>query len=177
MFEKESLKSIFTENVWLINGIISIISVAIGVFLKIGYDRNTKKIQKMTCSQVTEEVQSILQVLIKNNKYNNVYYKEYKLKNTTNIDIKEFKTIFLFDDTATIIECSSLSKEGFNEQMIYIDSNNKNKAIAIVQNFNRKESITYKFTIGNVTHNSCTIVETGATGFKIEMKKKKKNKI
>ena len=147
-----------------------IIATIVGGLLTYGGGKYINRLQKMTCRFIAEDVQSKITVSINGNKYNNVYIKEYLLTNTTNRDIESFTVIFSFDESASIIECHSKSKEGIDWQKVTVDKNHSNRVIARVSAFNRKDKITFYIRVGNVSDNQCVITESGCVGFRIVQK-------
>lgn len=127
------------------------------------------KIQKMKCYYIEDDILSKIPGVYDNNiMHENIYCKKYKLVNTTNKDISEFKVIFQFDASAEILDCYSQSKEGYNRQRIRPNKQNKNEAEAIVKNFNRNDAIEYVFRIANISDNAYYITECNSIGFKID---------
>ena len=134
------------------------------------------RIQKMECHYIEDDVLSkIPQTNEKNEVQQNLHCKKFKIKNTTNADIEEFKIIFQFDSCAKINECYSKSKEGFNRQRVRVNYRNRNEAEALVKNFNRGDYIEYVFTVADVTDNKYYVTEAKCVGFKIVCKDKRKD--
>lgn len=147
-----------------------------GSLLTVGYNSIKNRIQKMDCHYIEDDILSkIPQRNEDDTVHQNVHCKSFKIVNTTNKDLQEFKVIFQFDSTATILECYSRSKEGYNRQKIRINKNNTNEAEAIVRQFNRSDSIEYTFRIANITENRYYITECNCMGFKINCKDKRKS--
>ena len=79
------------------------------------YNRVKYKIQFMDCYYIEEDVISKIPTIIENGEvHNNIYSKQFVLKNTTNADYKIFKIIFEFDKYSKIISHSETSKIGVN---------------------------------------------------------------
>lgn len=145
-----------------------------GSLLTVGVMSWRSRMQKMECHYVEDDVLSkIPQINANNEIQQNLHCKRYKIINTTNIDITEFKILFQFDALAKITDCYSQSKEGYNRQRIRVNIGNKNEAEAIVKNFNRGDSIEYVFTVANVTENKYYVTESNCIGFKIVCKDKR----
>lgn len=126
------------------------------------------RIQKMSCHYIEDDILSkIPQLNDENEVQQNLHLKRFKIINTTNRDITDFKIFFQFDSTAIITECYSQSKEGFNRQKIKSNKTNVNEAEAQVRNFNRGDSIEYTFKVANVSENKYYVTETNCIGFKI----------
>lgn len=145
-----------------------IISAVVGGLLSYGGSKFINRLQKMKCQLVSDDIQSKITVSIDGVSYNNVYFKEFLLTNTTNRDLDKFKVVFSFDETASVIECHSKSKEGNDWLSMVVDNNNSNKVIADVSSFNRGDKITFYIRVGNVTNNMTEITESDCTGFKIK---------
>lgn len=134
------------------------------------------KMQIMECHYIEDDILSKVPQQNENNTiHKNVYCKTFKVKNTTNRDINKFKVIFQFDQTATILECYSRSKEGYNRQKIRKNKNNPNESHAIIQQFNRGDEIQYVFKIANISDNKYYVTECECVGFKIKCKDKRKS--
>lgn len=147
-----------------------------GSLLTVGWNFLRSKIQKMECHYLEDDVLSkIPQTNANNEIQQNLHCKRYKIVNTTNIDIAEFKILFQFDALAKITDCHSQSKEGFNRQKIRVNNGNKNEAEALVKNFNRGDCIEYVFTVANVTDNKYYVTEANCIGFKIVCKDKRED--
>lgn len=133
------------------------------------------RVQVMTCHYLEDDILSKVPQKGENEMIQeNLHCKKFRLINTTNQDIKEFKVYFQFDETAIITECYAKSKEGYNRQKIRVNPKNKNEAEALIKNFNRHDSIEFILTIANITENRYYITETKCTGFKIKCKDKRK---
>lgn len=148
-----------------------------GSLLTAGWKSWRSRMQKMECHYVEDD---ILSKIPQTNAYNNeiqqnLHCKKYKIINTTNIDIPEFKILFQFDALAKIKDCYSQSKEGYNRQKIRVNNGNKNEAEAFVRNFNRGDCIEYVFTVANVTDNRYYVTEANCIGFKIVCKDKRED--
>lgn len=161
-----------------IETIIGIIGGGIGgVVLTIIYNYLHNRIQKMMCHYIEDDILSkIPQHNEDHTIHENLHCKKYQIINTTNNDIATFKIYFQFDTTATIIDCFSASKEGYNRQCIKKNKQNQNEAVATVKNFNRGDKITYTFRVANITDNNYYVTESECMGFKIKCKDKRNSK-
>ena len=84
-----------------------------GATLTIFYSKWSNRIQKMICCYVDDDVITKIPVMSESGEqHNNIYTKEFRLKNTTSIDITSFRIIFEFDADAKIIKQSSYCKTG-----------------------------------------------------------------
>ena len=148
-----------------------------GVFLTIMYNSLQNRMQKMMCHYIEDD---ILSKIPQHNEdqtiHENLHCKKYEIINTTNKDIADFKIFFQFDSTATIIDCFSTSKEGYNRQSIKKSTQNNNEAVANVRKFNRGDKITYTFRVANITENNYYVTESDCMGFKIKCKDKRNSK-
>lgn len=132
------------------------------------------KIQVMECQFLEDDVLSkIPQKGINNEIHENLHCKKFKVKNTTNSDVKEFQILFQFDNGSIVTDCYSKSKEGYNMQRIKKDKNESNQAVAYVKEFNRDDEIEYSITVANVSNNQYYITEAKCIGFKIRCKDKR----
>ena len=158
---------------------LSILQICIGglggVILNNLYLYYRNKIQKMQCFYLEDDILSKIPSRNDDNTiHENIHCKRYKVINTTNKDITEFKLFFQFDATADILECYSQSKEGYNRQRIRKNTSNKNEAEAIVKNFNRGDELEYVFKVANISANDYYITESSCIGFKVKCKDKRK---
>lgn len=146
----------------------------LGVILNNWYANHKNRLQIMKCFYLEDEILSKIPVRNDDNTvHENIHCKKFKITNTTNKDISEFKVFFQFDATAEILDCYSQSKEGYNRQRIRPNHNNKNEAEALVKNFNRSDAIVYVFRIANISANDYYITECNCIGFKIKCKDKR----
>ncbi|HEY3369985.1 MAG TPA: hypothetical protein VGK10_04000 [Prolixibacteraceae bacterium] len=144
-----------------------------GASLTISYGNWSKRIKQMECSYVDDDIISKLPVLTENGEqHNNIYTKEFHLKNTTGMDIASFRIIFEFDADAKLIKQDNFCKTGKNE----IKPKNKkpNECIYQIRNFNRNDEIFFKFDVANVTNDHYNVTEADCLGFKIIVKDKRK---
>ena len=125
-----------------------------GVIITLLYSYLKNRMQSMQCHYLEDDILSKVPQKGEDQMIQeNLHCKKFKLINTTNQDIKEFKVIFQFDDNSIIKDCYSCSKEGYNRQKIRTNNTNKNEAEAIIKNFNRKDWIEYTVTIANISDN------------------------
>ena len=160
------LKFISTNYPYLLGGIG-------GAFLTIMYNRWTGRIKEMHCCYVDDDTITKIPVLSETGEqHNNIYTKEFTLKNTTGKDIPSFRIIFEFDADAKIIKQDSFCKTGKN------DIKPKNKKLSecsyLIKNFNRNDEFRFYFDIANVTNDHYNITEADCLGFKIVVKDKRK---
>lgn len=146
-----------------------------GSFFTVATQSWRSRLQKMECAYIEDDVLSKIPINTSNAVQQNLHCKKFKIKNTTNADIVEFKLFFQFDPLSEITECYSKSKEGFNRQKIHISKTNKNEAEAFVRNFNRGDSIEYVFKVANVSENRYYVTEANCVGFKIVCKDKRQD--
>jgi hypothetical protein len=127
----------------------------------------------MKCWYVDDDVITRIPVISESGEqHNNIYTKEFKLKNTTGKDISSFRIIFEFDADAKIIKQKSFCKTGKDD----IKPKNKkpNECSYIIKNFNRGDEFRFYFDIANVTNDHYNITEADCLGFKIVVKDKRK---
>jgi hypothetical protein len=146
-----------------------------GSLLTIGANAIRNRVQRMQCHYIEDDVLSKVPLTREDNTiHQNLYCKRFRVTNTTNKDINEFKILFQFDSTAIITDCYSRSKEGYNKQRVRKSKDDNNQAEALVRNFNRGDCIEYTFEVANVTDNSYYVTECNCMGFKIKVKDKRK---
>lgn len=140
-----------------------------GSLLTNGWKTWRSRMQKMECHYLEDDILSKIPQINENNIIQqNLHCKRFKIVNTTNKDITEFKVLFQFDSSAKIVECYSQSKEGFNRQKIRVNNRNDNEAEALVKNFNRGDFVEYVFKVADVTENKYYVTEANCIGFKIK---------
>ena len=160
--------------------VLSILKIGFGGFGGVMFNRwhnnRQNQIQKMMCHYLEDDVLSKVPLVRDDNTtHQNLYCKRFRITNTTNKDIGEFKILFQFDASATITNCYSRSKEGYNKQRVRKSKDDNNQAEALVRNFNRGDSIEYTFEVANITDNSYYVTECNCLGFKIDVKDKRKS--
>lgn len=149
----------------------------LGVVINGKYTNYKNRIQKIKCYYLEDEV--LLQIPMKDENdiiRNNIHCKKFKITNTTNRDFDSLKIIFQFDPSAEILECWSISKEGWNAQKIKPSLIDKNQADANIKSFNRGDSIEYTFKVANISDNKYYITENKSLGVKIECKDKRERR-
>ena len=123
----------------------------------------------MHCCYVDDDTITKIPILSESGEqHNNIYTKEFRLKNTTGKDISSFRIIFEFDADAKIIKQDTFCKAGKNE----IKPKNKkvNESSFIIKNFNRNDEFNFYFDIANVTNDHYNVTEADCLGFKIVVK-------
>lgn len=144
-----------------------------GATLTIFYNRWTGRIKEMHCCYVDDDVITKIPILTESGEqHNNIFTKEFSLKNTTGKDITSFRIIFEFDADAKIIKQDTFCKTGKND----IKPRNKkpNECSYIIKNFNRNDEFRFYFDIANVTNDLYNVTEADCLGFKIVVKDKRK---
>lgn len=140
-----------------------------GSILTVGWQSWHSRMQKMECHYLEDDILSKIPQTTENNEIQqNLHCKRFKIINTTNKDIAEFKVLFQFDSTAKITECYSQSKEGFNRQRVRVNNRNNNEAEALIKNFNRGDHVEYVFRVADVSDNQYYVTEANCIGFKIK---------
>ncbi len=134
------------------------------------------RIQRLECIYYDDDVISKLPVKLEQQEHRNLQSKSFKIKNTTNTDIKEMKVIFSFEKCAVVTKSISNSKNGINIPKGRIYNNKKNECQFIIKHFNRNESIDIKLEIANIDQDIFNVIEQNITGVKIRFKDKRKAK-
>ena len=136
----------------------------------------SNRIQKMQCHYIDDEVISRIPVQSNNGEHHeNIYYKEFKLINTTNKDIQKFKVIFEFDADSKIIKHSTFLKTG-KDSLKPKGFKNQNEISYEIKNFNRNDYAKFYFDIANISNGHCNVTEADSLGFRIITKDKRKAK-
>lgn len=151
-----------------------------GASLTFVTNKVSNKMQRMKCYFIDDEVISRIPVSsATGEEHKNIYYKEFKLINTTNKDIQKFKIIFEFDADSKIIKHSTFSKNG--KDILKPKKTKKlNELVFEINNFNRKDYVKFYFDIANVSRGHLNVTESECLGFCIKVKdvrKAKKNQI
>lgn len=134
------------------------------------------KLQKMDCKYIDDDILSKLPIKDEDGiDHDNIYVKHFELKNTTNKDINEFKIIFQFDNSATILKYQDITKSGCGT--LKMKKVKQNECTFTIKNFNRKDKIKFTFQIANITNDIYYIAEDGCLGFKIKTKDCRKKKL
>ena len=144
-----------------------------GATLTIFYNRWTNRIKEMHCCYVDDDTITKIPILSESGEqHNNIYTKEFRLKNTTGKDISSFRIIFEFDADAKIIKQDTFCMSWKNE----IKPKNKkfNESSFIIKNFNRNDEFNFYFDIANVTNDHYNVTEADCLGFKIVVKDERK---
>jgi hypothetical protein len=146
---------------------------AFGSILTIIYSRIKGSIQTMECHYIDDDVISRLPMTTDGGEiHNNIFSKQFILKNTTNTDQKEFKVIFQFDVASKIIRHTDKTKTGTDRLHKKILKDNEYEVT--IKNFNRKDQVKFIFEIANIKNDLCNVTEAECTGFKIKIKDKRK---
>lgn len=144
-----------------------------GATLTIFYSKWSNRIQKMICCYVDDDVITKIPVMSESGEqHNNIYTKEFRLKNTTSIDITSFRIIFEFDADAKIIKQSSYCKTG--KENIKPKNKKPNECSYIIKNFNRNDEFRFYIDIANVSKDHYNVTEADCKGIKIVVKDKRK---
>ncbi len=125
-----------------------------------------RKIKKLTLTVTKEEVQSMVAVTINDKQFSNLTYKEFTLFNGTNQDLESVDLFFEFDKESEVVFDETQSKLGVNR----CDKNafKASEYIYHIKNFNRKDSITFKFQVANISRNFFSAV-VDKTGVELEI--------
>jgi hypothetical protein len=149
---------------------------AFGSILTILYNRFRGKIQTMECYYIDDDVISKLPVTVNEKEiYQNIYSKQFELKNTTNTDFKLFNVIFEFDVNAKILRHTDTTKSGVDRLKKKLLK--PNEYTVTIKNFNRNDKAKFIFEIANITEDLINITEDNCIGFKIKIKDKRKRRL
>lgn len=141
-----------------------------GASLTLITNKVSNKLQKMICYYVDDEVISRIPVLSDNGEqHQNMYYKEFKIVNTTNKDISKFKVIFEFDADSKIVKNSTFLKSG-KDVLRPSKFKGANEIIYEIRNFNRNDYVKFYFDVANISNGHFNVTEADCLGFKISTK-------
>lgn len=146
---------------------------AFGTVITIVYNKIRGRIQTMDCHYIDDDVISRLPIQIDGgDSHQNVFSKQFILKNTTNSDHKEFIVIFEFDVAAKILRHTDITKTGVDRLKKKLLK--PNEYSVTVKNFNRNDEVKFIFEIANITKDYCNVTEDNCIGFKVKLKDKRK---
>ena len=170
------LEKILQSEIWR-NIFSGIGGTIIGAILTAVCTNFQNRIQKIKCYYLEDDVLSKIPIKDDNDVIrNNIHCKKFKITNTTNRDYNSLKIIFQFDPSAEILECWSISKEGWNAQKIKTNLIDNNQADANIKSFNRGDSVEYTFKVANISDNKYYITENKSLGVKIKCKDRRKRR-
>ena len=140
--------------------IVSFISGGLaGAFANRIFFLRDKAIKKLTLKVDSEEIKSIVPVIVNQRNYQNLICKKFTLINTTREDYPTLDVVFEFDKNSEIIfkEVSS-KKHGKNK--FQFTERKLSEIVYHITNFNRKQEISFVFEVGNISENFfCPIVD------------------
>jgi len=146
-----------------------------GAGITILYNKYKNRIQVMECHYIDEETISKIPTTVEDGElHQNIYSKQFLLKNTTNCDHKTFRVIFEFDITAKIIRNTNITKSGIDRLKSKLLK--ANEYSVTIQNFNRKDEAKFIFEIANLKNDEINVTEDNCIGFKIKVKDKRVTK-
>lgn len=144
-----------------------------GAGITILYNKYKTRIQVMECHYIDEDTISKIPTTVEDGElHQNIYSKQFVLKNTTNCDHKTFRVIFEFDITAKIIRHTDVTKSGIDRLKKKLLK--QNEYSVTIQNFNRGDEVKFIFEIANLNKDEINVTEDNCTGFKIRLKDKRK---
>ena len=147
-----------------------------GATITIVTNRMTNRMQTMHCLQIEDEVISRIPVLSDSGEqHENIYFKEFKIVNTTNRDIPRFRVIFEFDADSKIIKHSTFLKTG-KDTLKPKTFKNQNEITYEIRNFNRKDYVKFSYDVANISKGHFNVTESDCLGFKIVTKDRRKAK-
>lgn len=132
--------------------------------------RNRK--QRMCCHYIDDDIITKIPVVTEQGEHFNIHTKEFKLTNTTNKDIAQFRILFEFDAQSKILKNDTFSKTGKNTLKSKLLK--PNECSFSIRNFNRGDEIKFKFDIANIDKDVYNITEADSIGFMIIVKDKRK---
>lgn len=163
------------------NNLVEIIKVVLpyvtggvgGAGITILYNKYKSRIQVMECHYIDEDTISKIPTAVEDGElHQNIYSKQFVLKNTTNSDYKTFRVIFEFDNTAKIIRHTDITKSGIDRLKKKLLK--PNEYSVTIQNFNRGDTVKFIFEIANLNKDEINVTEDNCIGFKINLKDKRK---
>jgi hypothetical protein len=163
-----------SEMVELIKVVLPYITGGVGgAGITILYNKFKNRIQVMECHYIDEDTISKIPTTVEDGEtHQNIYSKQFVLKNTTNCDHKTFRVIFEFDITAKIIRHTDISKSGIDRLKKRLLK--PNEYSVNIQNFNRGDAIKFIFEIANLKNDEINVTEDNCLGFKVKLKDKRK---
>ena len=148
-----------------------------GAILTWGITTYRNRMQEMHCHYIDDDVITKIPVVTEQGEHQNIHAKEFKLINTTNRDVVQFRIIFEFDAQSKILKHDTFSKTGKNSHKAKLIK--PNEVSFTIKNFNRYDESKFKFDIANLNQDVYNITEAECIGFKIvpidKRKKHKKN--
>ncbi len=149
---------------------------ALGSVLTIIYHWIRGRIQVMECHYIDDDVISRLPMTTNEGEiHQNIFSKQFLLKNTTNTDHKEFKVIFQFDVSAKILRHTDTTKTGVDRLKKKLLK--PNEYSVSIRNFNRGDEVKFIFEIANITEDLVNVTEDNCIGFKVKVKDVRKARI
>jgi hypothetical protein len=146
---------------------------AFGSVLTMVVNHYKGRIQTMECHYIDDDVISRLPIPIEGGgAHENIFSKQFMLKNTTNTDHKVFRVIFEFDAVAKIIRTTDITKTGVDRLKKKLLK--PNEFAVTIKNFNRKDEVKFIFEIANVTKDQINVTEDDCVGFKVKIIDKRK---
>lgn len=110
-----------------------------------------RRLKKLTLKAVKEEVLSMIPLSVNNKTYNNLIYKEFELVNETDRDYDSIDIVFEFDKESEVISEENHSKLGINKCEKTVTK--PSECLYHLKNFNRGQSIIFKFKVAGITQN------------------------
>ena len=118
-----------------------------------------RAIKKLTLNIEEEEVKSIKPIIIEDKTYENLIYKKCTLKNSSKNDFPQLSVIFEFDKDSEIVKHKALSKK-YGSNKFPFEFKKPSELVYHIQNFNRKQEVTFVFEVGNISGNLfCAVVD------------------
>jgi hypothetical protein len=147
-----------------------------GAGITILFNKYKSRIQVMECHYIDEDTISKIPTTVEYGElHQNIYSKQFVLKNTTNCDHKTFRVIFEFDITAKIIRHTDITKSGIDRLKKKLLK--QNEYSVTILNFNRGDEVKFIFEIANLNKDEINVTEDNCVGFKIKLKDKRKTQL
>ncbi|MFV9482296.1 hypothetical protein ACNI3T_00585 [Christiangramia sp. ASW11-125] len=148
-----------------------------GATLKHFVDIYRNRIQTLKCYHTNDEVISTIPAVFSTGQHENLYSKEFKIKNTTNQDLATINITFSFEPVAEITKVQTESKWGLDIPKGNVYPGKKNECVLKIKNFNRNDEIEVLMEIANLETHNFNIQESKCLGIKIKWVDKRKKKV
>lgn len=144
-----------------------------GAVFTLLYNKHKGRIQVMQCHYIEHEVISRIPTTStpEGEILQNIYAKQFILRNTTNFDHKSFKVIFEFDVGSKIIRHTDTTKAGVDRLKKKLLKPNEYSVTVV--NFNRGDEVKFVFEIANISADEVNVTEHDCLGFRIKVRDKR----
>ena len=143
-----------------------------GSILTIIYNKIRNRIQWMSCCYTySDSLPNIPLHGMNEAKSEQLSYKTFVVKNTTNRDYSQIKLNFEFDSQLNIKECICVTSDLFNKNPVKISDN---IATVAIDDFNRGDDIAYTFVLTSECDSDVyRVTVSGVTGVKVQYEDKR----